>query len=343
MYKIFLLLLFSKFIICTAAVLNAQAVPSASDSETYPGSLNIPINKLNLKGKALKGEEDFAKLLELNPSFMEEIYEELPSTENGKILDIDLARKLFPPFSDGTKGASLYSDSTHVPASQFINFVFNDEIKKIANAKTNPEIIFLAGGGGSGKGTVTTFFPNIYEKVDLILDGTLANFNKAKKRINFALDHGFKVSVIYVFRPIELALQGIVTRAIQTGRGVPIIIAALDHYDAQKTVQKLSEELKNKINFIIISNAAGFKDAKVLKSMDELIAAGYNYENKDEVIIRAIDSYLSFLDTMDPKLKKDLTPELKEILEKGMEKQVEKFVNQFKEKVQEPTVLERAG
>lgn len=326
------LIKFFIFLIMLSQIALISLSGAASDL-TYPGPFNIPVNKLNLTGEELKGEEHFAELLQLNPSLTEALYDELPSTEHGKILDVDLARKLFPPFSDGTEGANLYSVSTHMPASQFINYLFNYKVEKIANEKTTPQIIFLAGGGGSGKGTVTVFFPNIYETADLILDGTLSNFEKAKERINFALEHGFKVSVIYVFRPIELAVQGIVTRAIRTGRGVPMVVAAEAHFGAQKTVFKLSKEFKEKINLIIISNAGGLKDAKAIKSMDELVEGGFNYETQGEVVIRAIEAYLNFINNMDPKLQKNLSPQLKNVFEKGMEKNMSNFVNQFEKEV----------
>lgn len=117
----------------------------------YPGPLHIPVNKLGLKNEALEGERLFAEELQLDLDLWERIYESLPSTYHGKILDIDLARKLFPPFDDGLLGANRYSVSTHVPAGQFIDYLLNSDIAKIGSSKSNPEIIFVAGGGGSGK------------------------------------------------------------------------------------------------------------------------------------------------------------------------------------------------
>lgn len=318
------LITFVLSLFCCIVVYSQEVAPAVNPPASlfYPGELRIPVNKLALKGKELEGEQLFSQELQLDVDLWEKIYAELPSTYSGKILDIDLARKLFPPFDDGLIGANKYSVSTHVPAGQFINYVLNDDIDKIRSTKSHPEIIFVAGGGGSGKSLIMDLLPNEFERADLMLDGTLANKAKARDRINRALNAGFKVTIIYVFRPIELAVQGIVSRALRMGRGVPILIAAEDHFDAQRTVLDLSKEFVDKINILIISNAGGRDDVKVLSIEDLeglLDQKNFRYQSKDEIMMRAVIAYLDYIKKLSPELKSKLNPDLRAVLEKGME------------------------
>ncbi len=289
----------------------SEAVITSTD-KLYPGPLQIPVNKLGLSGLELHAEEEFSELLQLDLNLLSQIYSDMPSSQHGKILDIDLARKLFPPFDDGLIGANLYSESTHVPASQFINYLFKTDVIRISNEKEAPAMLFLAGGGGSGKGTIGKVLPNIYDDVDLVLDGTLASLKKARDRIQYVLKHGFKTNIIYVFRPVDLAIPGIVQRAMRTGRGVPIVVAAEDHYDAQKTVLALSKEFSDQINIIVINNSGEFNPRMESDVQSFLNSEGVAYKSKDEAISRAIKAYQDYVKNH------KITPELKAVLERGM-------------------------
>lgn len=295
--------------------LETSDVAVLSTDKLYPGPLEIPVNKLGLTGIQLIAEEDFSELLQLDLPLLSKLYRDMPSSQNGKILDVDLARKLFPPFDDGPIGANLYSVATHIPSAQFINYLFKTDVVKLANEKEAPVMLFLAGGGGSGKGTIGALLPNIYNEVDLVLDGTLANLKKAKDRVKYVLDHGFKVTIIYVFRPIDLSVQGIIGRAMRTGRGIPIVVAAEDHYDAQKTVLALSKdkEFSDQIRIVVINNSGGLKDVKMEEDVQGFLnSEGVSYKSKDEVISRAMRAYQDYAKNH------KLTPELKSVLEKDM-------------------------
>lgn len=132
---------------------------------------------------------------------------------------------------------------------------------------------------------------------------------------------GFKATVIYVFRPIELAVKGIVERAIRMGRGVPILVTAEDHYDAQQTVKTLSKEFGDKIQILIISNVGSFDDVKVIDRLEDLLNLNesFAYQSKDEVMMRAVIAYLDYMKNLSPELKRKLTPDLRAVFEKGME------------------------
>jgi len=293
--------------------LDISEVPTPKDSKNYSGPLSIPINKMNLSGESLMAESNFSKLLQTDLELMKTIYTEMPSSLNGKVLDIDLARKLFPPFGDGNEGASLYTLATHVPSSQFINYLFNADISDLAKKYRNPRVLFLAGGGGSGKGTVAGLYPDIYENQNLVLDGTLSSYEKAQARIDNAIKHGFSVTVVYVFTPVDLAVPQIVSRGMRAGRGVPIVVAAGDHFGAQKTVLRLSELFGKAITIRIFTNAGTKKDIKEEMHPEEFLHRdGVAYTSEKETVARAVKSYLAYIKTV------KVSPELRKVFEKDM-------------------------
>jgi len=102
-------------------------------------------------------------------------------------------------------------------------------------------------------------------------------------------------------------------RAIETGRAVPLIVAAEDHYEAQQNVLKFHELYGNQINIIVVDNSGGFGDARVVKDyMAFLTQDNVKYEDEAEVVTRAIETYLAEPDT--GKMK----PEVQKTFEFGM-------------------------
>jgi len=190
-----------------AAILGAVIVAQGEEAQQgyYPGVLNIPVNKLGLKGDKLKAEELFAQSISEDPELYAQIYKLLPDSEHGKILDVDIVRHLFAPYNFD---AYKYVQSTHKPASVFTDYLYATNIDRISKNDLDPNLIFMAGGGGSGKGVVKGLLPDLVNEGDLILDGTMANFEKTKDRIEYALDRAMNVTIIYVYRPIEKAVSG---------------------------------------------------------------------------------------------------------------------------------------
>lgn len=144
----------------------------------------------------------------------EEDYAKLPGTEGGKKIDIDLARKLDPNYlNDPANVAEIH----HEEVSAFANRLFAARMAMPKEA-TNENVVFLAGGGGSGKGTIESEF-NLGTDAQTLWDGAMSSYGTAKEKIEQALrgdgtpEGGRRVAIDWIYRPIEKAVNGTIERA----------------------------------------------------------------------------------------------------------------------------------
>jgi hypothetical protein len=158
----------------------------------------------------------------------EEEYNAMPGTDGGAKLDVDMARKLDPNYlKDPTNVAELH----HKFVSAFMNRMFT---KRMLMPKADPteRVMFLAGGGGSGKGTVEGEL-SLGQGQQTVWDGAMADYDSAKAKVEAALrgdgteSGGRGVSINWVYRPVEMAVNGIVERAHTSDHAR---IVPLDHF-----------------------------------------------------------------------------------------------------------------
>jgi hypothetical protein len=121
-----------------------------------------------------------------------------------------------------------YRTAIH-PAAQWVR----DELFNRALADPDvKEVVFTAGGNGAGKTSMVL-------TGDVVMDSTLSNPQHSQRLIQSALDSGKRVHVVYTFRPIEEAFQGVLERAKTEGRAVPISTMIQTHEGAATTVSQL--------------------------------------------------------------------------------------------------------
>lgn len=139
----------------------------------------------------------------------------------------------------------------HEPASQFSK----DYYKNLLADKSTKDQPVLFTGGGSGAGKTHALVNSEGGKLNnyaAIVDTNLTDVPGSIKKIGQALDTGRKVQVNYVYRhPIDAFRKGVLRRAEQTGRTVPIDIHAETHVGSLDTVQKLAEHYKDNPNFSV--------------------------------------------------------------------------------------------
>jgi len=140
-------------------------------------------------------------------------------------------------------------------------------------------VLFLAGGGGSGK-TRATEAPGVKEykdKAQIIFDTTMASTESAIRKIDEALMAGKRVAIIYIHRPIEKAIRGVVERTVKDGRVVPVDVLAHDHFNAQKTIIELERRYRgNKAVYIdVLDNSRDGQPAERV-SVDFIKANRYD-------------------------------------------------------------------
>jgi hypothetical protein len=205
-------------------------------SDIHPGPLAIWRNA-NLTPAEQRIEQRFAEQLQrdLPASLHEYRY------RHGRILDTDLARGLSDDWNRNNASRARYTSAVHNPASAFIHALF---YQMLAEPKEHERdiVLFMAGGGGSGKTTaVTNVAASLLDRAHLVYDTTLSRYEPAQEKIQAALAADWTVVVVYVYRPFEAAVRGVIHRAVESGRTVPLNVLAADHVGAPQVVLRLAQ------------------------------------------------------------------------------------------------------
>jgi len=204
-------------------------------------------------------------------------YQQLPESDQGRVLNTDVARELSPAYQeDRTKSADV-----HEPSSAFVKKVYADKLAAPTPKGQEPTVIFTAGGTGAGKTTGINIVKKINPKAanaEIVYDTNMNKFESADKKIQQALKAGRKVNIIYTHRdPVEALVNGALKRASRmeaemgTGRTVPLSEHAKTHLGARQVVEQLAAKYgKNrKVDIQVIDNSRG-KGKAVLSTIDKL-------------------------------------------------------------------------
>lgn len=202
---------------------------------------------MSQEAKAVYGDKETAKAE----------YAKNENTRGGTKIDVDEARELVPSYKENrTIGAAVI----HGDSSEFANKLFDDRMAMPIQHE-DEQVLFLAGGGGSGKGTASKKY-QLEDAAHTIWDGTMAKWSSAEKKIDQALDSGRNASIAFIYRPVEKAVKGMVGRAHGSGRAVPLDIMADAHKGAIETMQKVIEKYKDNpmVTVAIIDNSGDSLD-----------------------------------------------------------------------------------
>ena len=208
----------------------------------YPGTLRIK-KASHLTPAQREVEARFAVQIEADLEYFIEKYRR----HYGNVLNTDNARELCADYRESRKSRAIHSASVQGPASTLVKAVW----RKMLSEEQTPEedaVLFLAGGGGSGK-TTATEAPGVREfkvQAQIIFDTTMASTSSSIRKIDDALGAGKRVAVIYIHRPIEKAIKGVVERAVKEGRVVPVDVLAHDHFHAQQTIIELEKRYRGR-------------------------------------------------------------------------------------------------
>ena len=178
-------------------------------------------------------------------------YAQLPGTDAGHVIDVDMVRELSPQYrADRSQAARI-----HRAASDLSKELFAQALARPVAQGRDPVAVFTAGGGGSGKSTAIRQLLG-EGRADVTLDGTLSKLERARQQVQAALDSGRNVQIRYVYRSPAKAAQGAIERAIASGRPVPVDVLAQAHANAPRVVKALAQEYAGheKVEIIFIHN-----------------------------------------------------------------------------------------
>lgn len=197
------------------------------------------------------------------------------------ILNTDEWRPLFKDFGyDGTNAADIHE------ASSYLNNKLYNEMLAQQAGKGNKKILYLAGGGGSGKGSAVKGLIQM-EDYPIIVDGVFSNFEKNVGKIDTASKkYGYTPHVVFVDRYPEDAAKGIIKRAGtleakgELPRTVPLAHGAKDNLVVRPTMARLKAERPD-ITLDIIDNNLGEGGQQMIsgdRHLDFLARKGYNQD-----------------------------------------------------------------
>lgn len=283
---------------------------SYNDEWHYAGSLHIPVSFDLKSDQESIDEAKFAALLQRDLHASEDLYKKLEESKNGKILDTDIARNLYEPYATLMESRFNYVCSTLMPAAWFVDYLYYKSLIEIAienrdcKKEKNTSVVLLAGGDGSGKtSAVKQLELEAINEASLIKDSTMSSdYEFHHNMVEWTLRRGLDVILVYVFRPIELALYGNIQRAKIIGRVRPLVEIAEAHYKAQQNILKLHEHFGDRIKVIIIDNSGDLGKAQLVEEGIEFLKReSVLYESQEAALQRVVIAYSN--------MEKDLIPD----------------------------------
>jgi hypothetical protein len=166
-------------------------------------------------------------------------YAQLPGTCGGKLLDVDLARLLFPDYAASHDGVAQWTIPMHPLASAWVY----REFKRRILLAPRSFVLHLAGGGGSGKSSLlATELAQILEDCEVAIDGVMSDQGRTFDRMDQLLDFGRKITYVYAWAHFKTAYQRVRDRELRMGRPVPRDVLAKAHVGAQNTFLAVHQE-----------------------------------------------------------------------------------------------------
>lgn len=234
-------------------------LPSGQTLE-YNGYKNLSPRERTIETRA-------AQRLADDPQAAINAYRKVRGTDNGRIINTDEAREVFPEYSADATARSNNSLAVHEPASTLAKVIWEQELARPVDPKRKPLVVFMGGGSGSGKTSAIkrsgeeSQVNKSYNNADIVYDSNLNNFDRAVERIEAAKASGRSAHVMFVNRPILASFDGVLKRAAKEdyGRTVPIDPFLETHIDSAKTIALLSEHYASDPDVVIdiINNPEG--------------------------------------------------------------------------------------
>lgn len=233
------------------------AAAVAPAAEIPPPALEKYEPQAGLDDQARSVETRFGDLLAADPEGMYEAYRQA-NTRNGVLrIDVDEIRKLSPDYQ---ADPNAHSVAVHEPASAFSKYV----LARALQLQPEGDVVFLAGGGGSGKSTAVRELPDLTKDAAILVDSTLANPTSAAKRVDQVLASGRKVRIDYIYADPESAWRRVEQRRKDSKRRVPLDEFTTAHLKSYVTNSDLRDRYKGDANvrFRFVDNSGAPADIK---------------------------------------------------------------------------------
>jgi N12 class adenine-specific DNA methylase/adenine-specific DNA methylase len=140
-------------------------------------------------------------------------YDRHKDSNGGKEINSDVAKELFDEY---TFDPLARVSAVHEASSMIAALAFRQKLRDLPKGS---KVLYLAGGGGSGKGFALKNV--ITEAHDLVFDGVMKSVDGNKDVITLAREHGHSPRIVAVITPAPVAAVQNVRRSISSRRLVP--------------------------------------------------------------------------------------------------------------------------
>ena len=258
---------------------------------------NIDIDKIKLRGfeqgsKEALVEDYCRRMASQHTDRLIEAYNRLGKSWNGRYINSDLMKMIFPFYANSYENRGLYNLSISNSAATLTNEAYMRAILRADIARC----IFIAGPYGAGK---SYFVQSLFEsegegllKDSIVYEGSITP-PYFKEKIDYAIENDVQPSIIALNPTLELSIRNIKERARQTGRDV-IKPEVIDKFaNLYRYLKELLEEVD--IPFTIYSKSSNITIdlSGGSQNLDELYHGTYE-EVSDEYdkIIAKLESEL---------------------------------------------------
>lgn len=223
----------------------------------------------------------------------------------GVLVGTDLAREMFPDYSESLDSRLRYAPAVQRAAAALADMIFEQIVSELDGG-----VAFFT-GGGTGAGKTTSIMRDgetqeVFQAADVILDGNFNSFKPSKSKIDAVLERQCKVLVVFVHRhPVAAYIKGVIPRAREQGRTVPIHGHLRMHKDSIATFLKVQRHFADNqnVSFIVLNNT-GHEQEAFRSNVDYLKAVKYDSLLLEAAIRKGLDDELN---------EKRITQELYEV------------------------------
>jgi hypothetical protein len=202
----------------------------------------------------------------------------------GNFISTDNAREFSTEYNQSNDSRARFAAAVQEPASLIIKAVYSQILQEF----DKDIVVFLAGGGGSGKNTSVANLADFQELIrdQIVYETIMSDFDAAVSKVDAALALGKGVDIKFIYRPIEQAALGVLDRAAREGRTYPVEPLSEGHFYAQRTILGLAKHYENNplVSISVIDNSRGVGQARAADL--ELVEQNL-YNSIDEVQQRA--------------------------------------------------------
>lgn len=160
-----------------------------------------------------------------DPEGMKARYKLDPCAFNGRYVGADLAKELFPVYTQSREARNRYTSPIHNAAAVLAADLYQDALRN--RSPEQDKAVFLTGSPGAGKTTKVMLDGQIALDTAVVFEGQLFRAEQSFPKLDAAIAAGVRPCVVAVHPRPEVALENTFRRFDEVGRGASIQTMAL--------------------------------------------------------------------------------------------------------------------